>query len=409
MSNNKNENEQEREKANILVVDDDESTCKTLSLIFKKKGYIADTVQNGRDAIRKVHEKFYNIALLDIKLPDMKGVELISLLKDMHPDMIIIMVTAHASLETAVQAMNEGASSYITKPLDMDNVLSTIDEVLEKQYLIMENRRLLRELQHELIERRRAEVELKRHRDHLEEMVKERTTKLAEANFELQREIVERKRAEKLTRASLKEKELLLKEIHRRVNDNMQIISSMLMLQERHIREKSDLRIFRENWNRIRLMTMIYEKLYQSEDLARIDFSKCVKTLISDLFSTYDVDSERIKMKQNIKNVYLDISTAIPCGLIINELVSNSLKYGFPGPEKGKITIDFTRRNSAFTLAIGDNGKGFPLYLDFRKAESIGLQLVRLLCKKLNATIRLDRSTGTLFTIEFHDEAQVNK
>lgn len=393
-------------KDSILIVDDDESTCKSLSLIFRKKGYETDCAGTGQAAKKKIEERFFNLALLDIKLPDMEGVEIIPFLKGKHPDTVIIMVTAHASLETAVRAMNEGASSYITKPINMDDVLTTIREVLEKQHLVIENRRLLQELQHELAERRRAQEELKRHRDHLEEMVRERTAKLAEANFQLQRENVERKKAEKRIKASLKEKELLLKEIHERVNDNMQIISSILMLQERHIKDESDLSIFRETWNRIKIMATIYEKMYQSENLAKIDFSSYTKSLISDLYSTYDINPNTIKLKKNIKNVYLDVSTAIPCGLIINELVSNSLKYGFPRGKKGEITINFSSKNNEYKLTVGDNGKGIPKYLDFRKSESLGLQLVRLLCKKLKGSIELDRSSGTVFKILFRTNVE---
>lgn len=388
-------------KASILIVDDDESTCKSLSLIFKRKGYDTECAHTGQAAKGKIGDRFFNLALFDIKLPDMEGVELIPVLKEKHPDTVIIMVTAHASLETAIRAMNEGASSYITKPINVDDVLATIREVLEKQRLLMENRRLVKELQRELVERKKAQEELQRHRDHLEEMVRERTAKLAEANFELQREIVDRKKAEKQTKASLREKELLLKEIHQRVNDNMQIISSILMLQERHIKDKSDLDIFRETWNRIRIMSMVYEKMYQSENLAKIDFENYTESLVSDLFTTYEIKPTTIELKQNITNVFLDISTAIPCGLIINELVSNSLKYGIPRGEKGKITIDFTTEENEYKLAIGDNGTGFPKYLDFRKVESLGLQLVRLLCKKLKGTIDLDRDSGTLFKIVF--------
>jgi two-component sensor histidine kinase/ActR/RegA family two-component response regulator len=391
-------------RANILIVDDDESTCKSLSLIFKKKGYETDCAGTGQAAKEKIEERFFNLALFDIKLPDMEGVELIPILKEKHPDTVIIMVTAHASLETAVRAMNEGASSYITKPINVDDVLATIREVLEKQRLLMENRRLLKELQRELIERRKVQEELKQHRDHLEEMVRVRTAKLGEANFELQREIVDRKKAEKQTKASLREKELLLKEIHQRVNDNMQIISSILMLQERHIKDKSDLDIFRETWNRIRIMTIVYEKMYQSENLAKIDFANYTKILVSDLFSNHEIKPNTIELKQNIRNVFLDISTAIPCGLIINELVSNSLKYGIPRGEKGEITIDFTTEGNECILMIGDNGTGFPKYLDFRKIESLGLQLVRLLCKKLRGSIDLVRSSGTLFKIVFKKE-----
>ncbi len=129
-------------KERILIVDDDESTRKSLSLIFGKKGYDIEMARTGQEALEKARGDFFNLALLDIKLPDMEGVELLTPLKEMHPDMATIMVTAYASLETAVRALNKEASAYITKPLNVDKVLATIRETLEKQHLVMENRRL---------------------------------------------------------------------------------------------------------------------------------------------------------------------------------------------------------------------------------------------------------------------------
>ncbi len=145
------------ENESILIVDDDESTRKGLSLIFGKRGYATETAATGREGIEKAQGKFFNLALLDIKLPDMEGVELLSPLKQMHPDMKVIMATAHASLDTAVQAVNAGASAYITKPLDMDQVLIAVREVLEKQRLVMENKSLYQAAQRELLERKQAE------------------------------------------------------------------------------------------------------------------------------------------------------------------------------------------------------------------------------------------------------------
>lgn len=375
------------EKESVLVVDDDHSTCKILSLLFKRKGYDIETAHTGQEAIEKAQTRFFNVVLLDIKLPDMQGVELLAPLKELHPDMEIIMITAHASLETAMSALNHGASLYITKPLNLEEVLPPVREVLEKQRLAMENKRLLQELKRELTERKLAEEKLKKYRDQLEEMVKERTTRLAETNEELQREIAE--------------KELLLKEIHFRVKSNMQLISNMLSIQKSQIKDESAQKVFMEGWSHIRFMALVHEKLYQSDDFTRIDFAEFTKSLINDLFGTYNIDPDTIDLKLSIKNVYLDINLAIPCGLIINELVSNSLKYGYLEQQKGEIIIEFKAKNKNYQLTIGDNGIGFPKYLDFRNAESLGLQLVRLLCKKINATIELDRSKGTRFKIVF--------
>jgi PAS domain S-box-containing protein len=150
------------EKQSILIVDDDESTLRTLTLIFEQKGYETETAATGREAIEKARERFFNLAFLDIKLADMDGVELLAPLEEMHPNMEVIMITGYASLETAVRALNEGAAGYITKPLNMDEVLVTVRECLEKQRLVLENERLYKEAQRELAERKRAEGELKK-------------------------------------------------------------------------------------------------------------------------------------------------------------------------------------------------------------------------------------------------------
>ena len=149
------------EKGSILIVDDDESTSKTLSLIFGKEGYEAEAAGTGREAIEKAKRRFFNVALLDIKLPDIEGVELLAPLNIMHPDMMMIMITGYASMETAIWALNEGAWAYITKPLNMDEVLFTVRGALEKQRLVMENRRLYEEAQRELAERKRVEKVLR--------------------------------------------------------------------------------------------------------------------------------------------------------------------------------------------------------------------------------------------------------
>jgi PAS domain S-box-containing protein len=149
------------EKESILIVDDDENTCRILSLFFGKKGYKVETAKTGREALDKVRSRFFNVAIMDIRLPDMKGTELLAPLNRMHPDMAMIMITAYASLETAVQALNEGASAYITKPLHMHDVLVTISKTLEKQHLVIENRRLYEEAQREIAERKRAEEVLR--------------------------------------------------------------------------------------------------------------------------------------------------------------------------------------------------------------------------------------------------------
>jgi putative two-component system response regulator len=148
------------DKGSILIVDDDESICRSLALTFGKKGYETETAQTGEEAIEKAQKRFFNVALLDIRLPDMEGVQLVAPLRKMLPDIAVIMVTAYASLETAVWALNDGVSAYITKPLNMDKALATVRKVLEKHHLVMENRRLYQAAQRELSKRKLAEEAL---------------------------------------------------------------------------------------------------------------------------------------------------------------------------------------------------------------------------------------------------------
>jgi two-component sensor histidine kinase len=218
---------------------------------------------------------------------------------------------------------------------------------------------------------------------------------------------INRKHAEDQIIASLKEKEVLLKEIHHRVKNNMQIISSLLKIQETKLKDQSIIKAFQESQNRIRSMAMIHEKLYKSEDLARIDIGKYIKSLATDLFWTYNISPDTITLKIRVKNVFLDINLAIPCGLIINELVSNSLKYAFPDGRKGEIVIDFKYKNKKYYLTVSDNGVGFPKKVDFENMESLGLQLVNLLSKRIGGDIKLNFIGGTSVQVSFKgDENQ---
>jgi PAS domain S-box-containing protein len=220
---------------------------------------------------------------------------------------------------------------------------------------------------------------------------------------------LERKRVEEQLNASLEEKEVLLKEIHHRVKNNMQVISSLLNLQSSRIKNPEILRMFRESQDRIRSMSLIHERLYQSADLAKIDFSQYIQNLASFLFQSYRVDPDSVALKTNVRDVSLDINKAIPCGLIINELVSNSLKYAFPQvkekekkkPKKGEIDIQLTSENGEITLLVKDNGIGLPDSLDIETADSFGLQLVTTLVAQLNGWIDIRRKPGATFKIRF--------
>ncbi len=226
------------------------------------------------------------------------------------------------------------------------------------------------------------------------------------------RDITERVRAEEQIKASLGEKEVLLKEIHHRVKNNLQVISSLLNLQSRGLEDPATIEMFRDSQNRIRSMALIHEKLYRSQDLAQIDFAEYIRELTSFLFRSYSASTRGVTLKVHVDDTQLDIDSAVPCGLILNELISNALKHAFPLVAPGadtlardkpyEIRVEVKAGDSGqLTMSVGDNGIGFPEGLDFRQSTSLGLQLVNTLVNQLNGTLELHRNDGTQFRIMF--------
>ncbi|MFQ6115775.1 MAG: sensor histidine kinase, partial [bacterium] len=215
-------------------------------------------------------------------------------------------------------------------------------------------------------------------------------------------DITERKRAEEKMKAALKEKEVLLREIHHRVKNNLQIIDSLFDLQTEQIRDGEVIELFRRSQHRLKTIALIHEQLYQSKDLAKINFSEYIQSLIENLFQLYKINSDVSPIRTNVEEVTLSIDSAIPCGLIINELVSNALKYAFPEDKVGEIKIELRIVDAdKLSLVVSDNGVGLPEGLDFRNTKSLGLQLVCILTDQLDGSIELDRKRGTTFKITF--------
>ena len=189
------------------------------------------------------------------------------------------------------------------------------------------------------------------------------------------RNVQDRKKAEERIKTSLKEKEILLKEVHHRVKNNLQIISSLLYLQSKHISDPKDFYIFLESQNRIKSMALIHEKLYQSQNFAKIDFTAYVKKPFKRVGNSFKTDLNRIKINTHIDNIFLSIDKAIPCGLVINELVSNALKYAFPNEKGGELNISFIKEKKKYFLTVNDNGIGMPENFSVDKSKSLGLSL----------------------------------
>lgn len=215
---------------------------------------------------------------------------------------------------------------------------------------------------------------------------------------QIKQDVSERKLAEERMKSSLLEKEVLLKEIHHRVKNNLQVISSLMSLQADSVTDQAVRGVFLESRHRIRAMAVVHEKLYRSDNLARVDFDEYLVAVAGELFRSFG--SARIAQRFDVQSVQLDVDTAIPCGLIVNELITNALKHGFPDNRSGTVTVALKRIDRAnVLLSVQDDGIGFPSDTDFRLMSSMGMTLAVSLTQQIGGDISLDTASGTRFTV----------
>jgi PAS domain S-box-containing protein len=214
-------------------------------------------------------------------------------------------------------------------------------------------------------------------------------------------DISAQKKSEEETLKSLKEKEVLLKEVHHRVKNNLQVISSILNLQTAYLKDRSTINLLKECQNRIKTMAFIHESLYQNKDFSQINFSEYIITLVKNLFYSYEANQQKIRTNFAVDTIFLNLDLSIPCGLIVNELVSNALKYAFDDGREGTIFITLKKEKGKIKMVVADNGKGMPDSINFRNTETLGLQLVTTLTEQINGTISMNKNKGTTFEIIF--------
>jgi two-component sensor histidine kinase len=218
------------------------------------------------------------------------------------------------------------------------------------------------------------------------------------------RDVTEKRRAEEALARSLREKEILLKEVNHRVKNNMQVLSSLLNFQTSFIKDPEALRMLQESRDRIRTIALVHEKLYRSPDLSRIDFAEHLGHLSAILVDSYALVRGRVGLDLDVRDCFLSLNAGIPCGLIVNELVSNALKHAFPDGRSGRIRVELKPAGAGmFRLAVADDGVGLPEGADFGSAPTLGLQIVGMLVEQLEGSIEVDRRSGTEIRIVFED------
>ncbi|MGK7895615.1 MAG: response regulator [Xenococcus sp. (in: cyanobacteria)] len=410
---------------NILIVDDNPNNLAVIVDYLEDSGLNILVSQDGDSSLKRAKYAKPSIILLDVLMPGIDGYETCRLLKQDSDtrDIPVIFMTALSSIEDKIKGFEVGAVDYVTKPIQPEEVLARIKLHLGLRYMTqtlarqnsilqveIEQRKSVEkklytsnlQLQQKIKERNQAQQDLKILNEQLESRVEQRTNELKISNQNLNCEIIDRKKAEAQVRKSLQEKELLLKEIHHRVKNNLLVVSNLLDFQTDYIEDQELIKMFENSQHRIQSIALIHEHLYNSSDLKKLNLSEYIISLIDKLSDSYETEEKEIHFLTDIDEIYLNIETAQPCGLIINELIANALEHGFREQRRGTIWLSFKKDDQEqIILTVTDNGIGFPENLDFQQTESLGLQLVCTLTKQLEGTINLNRTQGTSFTITF--------
>lgn len=391
----------------ILVVDDNSSNLDLLCRILSKKKYKIIQATSGRDALKQTCLHHPELILLDIMLPDLDGFEVCRLIKK-KPDVKnipIVFMTGLTDMTNKLKAFELGASDYITKPFEKAELLAR----LKSQLLVSNLRKTLAQqnniLRQEIDQKYEAEVLLLDINERLidsNKFLKSEIENRKIVEAKLQQEIVERKQAESKVKQSLVEKDLLLKEIHHRVKNNLFIVSSLLEAQVDYIDDLEVIKMLEDSQNRITSMALIHEQLHDSSNLFKIDFYQYITALVEYINNSYSI--KEITFDLDVIETDLNIETAHPCGLIVNELIANSLEHAFCDRDEGKIAIKFSQDQAGYYhLFIKDDGIGFPEDQNFYQSESLGLELVSTLVEQLEGTIEMKNCDGTEINIIFKE------
>ncbi|QWR76431.1 response regulator [Candidatus Magnetomonas plexicatena] len=457
--------------AKLLVIDDEIIIRERLKKLLLLDKYEVYSAENGIEGLKMFETHEPDIIITDIKMPKISGIDVLKEVKAKNTMVEVIMVTGHGGVETAIEAMKEGAFGYVQKPIEYDELHIEIEKALEKQQMKMKIDSNVKELEYrvneweitfncvsdmlsihdkdyKIVKCNRAFAETfsfnpeapdnklcfeifdcQEERECLN--VKTCNTKHScmtekywpkldiyfevtaspifgvdgefKGSIHIFKDITQRKLYEEKIKASLQEKILLLREIHHRVKNNMEIISSLLELQIEDSSDEGLISMYNEMKNRIRSMSLIHRLLYQSDNFSEVDFNEYTINLMTDLVNSYCVDPSMITVNIDIDNILINMDTAMPCCLIINELVTNSLKYAFT--ETG--TIDISMKSvgeKMYELVVSDNGKGIPEGFDINQSSSLGLKLIRTLAEyQLGGKIEMNTRGGTEFKLRFKE------
>ena len=391
----------------VLVVDDNNLNLDLVCKILAKSGFNTFTALNGIEAIKIIQTRLPDLIILDGMMPHLDGFETCRLLKQNPATQEVPIIFMSALVEAAkkVNAFQLGANDYITKPFQQAELIVRVKRQMElvdlRQALEYQNQ----VLQNEIGQKYEAEVDLLDTNEQLTTANQALGVEIKNRQAverELQAEITERMQIEKQLKQSLVEKNLLLKEIHHRVKNNLFIVSSLLESQSEYVSDPYASKMLSNSQNRIISMALIHEQLHCDTGACKINFQEYLTTLVKYLVNSYL--TPKISLQADVEQVYLNLETVNPCGLIVNELISNAVEHAFVGREQGKINLSFqqTAQNN-FVLTIADDGVGSK-HKNFFESNSLGLDLVTTLVEQLEGKIEVNSDRGTQIKITFVEQ-----
>jgi two-component sensor histidine kinase len=351
----------------VLQVEDSPSDAALIERALTRSGYTVycERVANGQEMRAALAVQPWDVIIADFRLPEFGAQSALGILQESEQDIPFIVVSGAMGEDVAVAMMRAGAQDYLLKH-DLARLAPAVE----------------REIRDAQTRRKRALAE----------------RALSESEQRLEHQTV-----------LLNHSETMLREIHHRVKNNMQVMSSLLSLQSRASSNPEISRMLEENRNRIQSMALLHEILYQSADLATVDFSKYVRRMVEHLFRSYTVDNRQIRLHTEMEPVGIKLDDALPCALLISEVISNSLKHAFPESREGEIRIVLrSQTGTAVTLAMSDNGVGLPVDLDWKTSRSLGLRLVRALADQLHASLNIQSQGGTDVQLVFSGSRRKN-
>lgn len=373
-------------QARILMIDDEPTNLKLAEAMLRTAGYRNIVlVQDPRDALGRYRESLVDLILLDLNMPQPDGYALMAQFKALQDPLLppILVLTAQGSRDHMLRALQAGARDFVTKPFDRVELLMRVRNLIDAQ------------LAHRTLHGQWEWLEVR----------------IAARTQELQQEIMRREHAQAEQLALLQEKEGLLREIHHRVKNNLQVIASLLRLEERRMGNGSATGGLQEMHGRLRAMGLLHESLYRSGTMASLDLGNYIKQIAVQAFHALAPPGSAVRLELNLASVQLGIDQASPCGLLVNELVSNALKHGFPEGRAGEVCIELValdaspgpgeRAGNRLQLRVSDSGIGLPSPLHIDKKNTLGLRLAGDLARQLGGTLEIGPPPLARFSVTF--------